>query len=55
MYAAKGKLPLKNLFSRFVIPTDKRTVDQIVRWRTIYETRDTNSEALNTPLLGCSK
>lgn len=55
MYAAKGKLPLKNLFSKFVIPTDKRTVDQIVRWRMVYETRDTNSEALNTPLLGCSK
>ena len=55
MTAATGKLPLKNLFSKFVIDTDRHTADQIVRWRRIYETRDTHSDALNTPLLGCDK
>lgn len=45
--------PLKTLFTkRFdFVPTSK-IAKAITAWRTIYENRDTNAEALNTPLLG---
>lgn len=53
--AAKAP-PLKELFQAkcdFVI--DKRLAEQLIRWRIMYETRDTHAEALNTPLLGVYK
>ena len=47
-------LPLKQLFSKFAFKIDSRLANQIVRWRQLYENRDTHPEALNTPLLACA-
>lgn len=47
---------LKQLFiQKFDIPINKRLVEEVVRWKTLYEMRDTHVEALNSPLLGCAK
>lgn len=53
--SASGRLPLKNLFSKFDITPNRKTAEQIIRWKLMYETRDTHPDALNTPLLGCAK
>jgi len=48
--------PLKDLFSNKAgFQVDQNLAQQIIRWRLLYETRDTHAEALNTPLLGCFK
>lgn len=45
--------PLKQLFQKHFdfTPTPKLAKD-IIKWRTLYEMRDSHSDALNTPLLG---
>ena len=53
--AARSNLPLKNLFSKFDFTVDRKLAESIIRWKIAYETRDTHSDALNTPLLGCAK
>ena len=47
--------PLKQLFSSFSFPVDMRTATEINRWCVLYSNRDTHPDALNTPMLGCSK
>ena len=53
--AANGKSPLKNLFSKYEFVPTRKLAESIIRWKVIYETRDTHADALNTPLLGCAK
>lgn len=52
--ASTSAPPLKQLFSKFTFKIDSRLANEIVRWRLLYENRDTHPEALNTPLLGVS-
>lgn len=42
--------PLKTLFSKFVFKIDNKLVNDILRWRRVYEVQ--YPSALNTPLLG---
>jgi len=50
--ASTSAPPLKQLFSKFTFKIDSKLANEIIRWRLLYETRDTHPEALNTPLLG---
>lgn len=52
--ASSSALPLKQLFAKFAFKIDSKLANQIIRWRLLYETRDTHPEALNTPLLACA-
>ena len=46
------RAPLKNLFSKFEFAPTPKLAEQIIKWRLLYENRDTHPDALNTPLLG---
>lgn len=52
--ASTSAPPLKQLFSKYVFKIDSRLANEIIRWRLLYENRDTHPEALNTPLLAVS-
>lgn len=52
MAVTSGAPPLKQLFAKFTVKIDNRLATNILRWRTVYETR--YPDALNTPLLGVS-
>ena len=50
---AVSTTPLKQLFSKhFDFTPSLKLAKDIIKWRTLYENRDTHSDALNTPLLG---
>lgn len=51
--ASMGSIPpLKVLFAKFPIKVDNKFANALIRWKLVYETRDTHPEALNSPLLG---
>ncbi len=44
--------PLKTLFAEYAPVVDRRTAEELIKWRLLYENRGTNADALNTPMLG---
>ena len=54
--SAASTPPLKQLFTaHFDFTPTQSIANNIIRWRTLFETRDSHAEALNTPLLGVFK